>query len=442
MDDLVAQPSASGGSSAKSKKKKNRKTRTIKSNSMTNEVFEHKVSPGTAIDLALPAGAIQDLPNNVLREAVVNGDADLTKKALEMEGANPNATTTDPSCVPMLSLATDARHDQVVKLLIDAGADVNQGSGDKSKALHRAAKHNRRGILQALLENGVSVNETDNLGRTALSYAAEEGHTDAVRLLLNADVDPNSEDFDKRTPLHWAALKGHVVIVSLLTAAGARKPHKDISGLTAETLAREAGKYTVARLLSSTTPPLDRGQNISAAATSAALPLSSEVSKKLRLNDLKKFSENFKLLTSVPKDLIPILLNDRSKQEEIDRLNKRKDWKTGMPLAQYDTKPWVHNPKLNTSVQPLPKTKNHSKQFQRLPEDPAIVRVRLPPSSGDRSEEMVHVPHNQRRLESNVAAVRPEDGIVSPSGYSPPVRVTWSQIASRGTVHDVHRAAK
>lgn len=39
--------------------------------------------------------------------------------------------------------------------------------------------------------------------------------------------------------------------------------------------------------------------------------------KAVKLNDLMKFSKNFKLLTPVPKDLIPILAKDEGKQREI-----------------------------------------------------------------------------------------------------------------------------
>ena len=39
--------------------------------------------------------------------------------------------------------------------------------------------------------------------------------------------------------------------------------------------------------------------------------------KAIKLNDLMKFSKNFKLLTPVPKDLVPILAKDKTKQEEI-----------------------------------------------------------------------------------------------------------------------------
>ena len=39
--------------------------------------------------------------------------------------------------------------------------------------------------------------------------------------------------------------------------------------------------------------------------------------KAVKLNDLMKFAKNFKLLTPVPKDLVPILAKDKNKQEEI-----------------------------------------------------------------------------------------------------------------------------
>ncbi len=39
--------------------------------------------------------------------------------------------------------------------------------------------------------------------------------------------------------------------------------------------------------------------------------------KAIKLNDLMRFSKNFKLHTPVPKDLVPILAKDKSKQEEI-----------------------------------------------------------------------------------------------------------------------------
>ena len=45
--------------------------------------------------------------------------------------------------------------------------------------------------------------------------------------------------------------------------------------------------------------------------------------KDIKLNDLKGFSKNFKLNTPVPKDLVPILANDKKKQDEIMEKSRR-----------------------------------------------------------------------------------------------------------------------
>lgn len=45
--------------------------------------------------------------------------------------------------------------------------------------------------------------------------------------------------------------------------------------------------------------------------------------KDLKTDDLRKFSQNFKLVTPVSQDLVPILAKDKSKQEEIIQQSRR-----------------------------------------------------------------------------------------------------------------------
>ena len=54
--------------------------------------------------------------------------------------------------------------------------------------------------------------------------------------------------------------------------------------------------------------------------------------KAIKLNDLKKFSSNFKLHTPVPKDLVPILAKDTAKQHEIvEKAQREAEQKTASP---------------------------------------------------------------------------------------------------------------
>ena len=62
--------------------------------------------------------------------------------------------------------------------------------------------------------------------------------------------------------------------------------------------------------------------------------------KAIKLNDLMKFSQNFKLMTPVPKDLVPILAKDKSKQEEIiEKAQRNVQSSTTLPQALATTMP-------------------------------------------------------------------------------------------------------
>lgn len=57
---------------------------------------------------------------------------------------------------------------------IKTGADVNYQNGDGRSALMRAAKRDRKDVVQVLIDNGADVNLTDNKGKTALMAAAKK----------------------------------------------------------------------------------------------------------------------------------------------------------------------------------------------------------------------------------------------------------------------------
>ena len=60
--------------------------------------------------------------------------------------------------------------------------------------------------------------------------------------------------------------------------------------------------------------------------------------KTVKLNDLMKFSKNFKLLTPVPKDLVPILAKDKSKQNAImEKAQKNAEQAAASPIPQAGT---------------------------------------------------------------------------------------------------------
>jgi hypothetical protein len=108
-----------------------------------------------------------------------------------------------------------------VKLLLEAGADPNTEMEEEDgwTPLFIAAQYGDDQIVKLLLKAGANPNKTDNDGATPLSAAAEEDHVEIVKLLLDSGADPNKANNRDRTPLHIASENGYVEIVKLLMEA-------------------------------------------------------------------------------------------------------------------------------------------------------------------------------------------------------------------------------
>lgn len=91
---------------------------------------------------------------------------------------------------------------ECVKLLLDAGADVNLKAPDGSTVLYIACRGNGK-LVKFLLEAGADPTIEDNSGRTILHTCGENDEETLPLLLAGGLVDINkASDFDGRTPLH------------------------------------------------------------------------------------------------------------------------------------------------------------------------------------------------------------------------------------------------
>lgn len=117
-----------------------------------------------------------------------------------------------------------------IKALLAAGADANftlRGDNGKDSAppLLMATEKQNLEIVKLLLDKGANPNLANEAGVTSLTKAVELNNLDLVTSLLAKGADPN-KDFDARqqvsvlSPLHLAAANGNVLIVSALIRAG------------------------------------------------------------------------------------------------------------------------------------------------------------------------------------------------------------------------------
>jgi Ankyrin repeats (3 copies) len=82
--------------------------------------------------------------------------------------------------------AAENRHEAVVKLLLEKGAEPDSREGGEPRTpLSRAAVNGHEAVVKLLLEKGVKPDSRERgSGRTPLSQAAVNGHEAVVKLLL------------------------------------------------------------------------------------------------------------------------------------------------------------------------------------------------------------------------------------------------------------------
>ncbi|XP_075165700.1 protein fem-1 homolog B isoform X2 [Haematobia irritans] len=121
-----------------------------------------------------------------------------------------------------LWVASGLGHLQVVKLLVQKGANVNHNTKAQSSPLRAACYAGRLDIVKYLIDHGADVNLGNKYNNTCIMIAAYKGHTQVVDTLLKNGANPNDQALCGATALHYAAECGHYDVCRLLLDHGAR----------------------------------------------------------------------------------------------------------------------------------------------------------------------------------------------------------------------------
>jgi ankyrin repeat protein len=136
------------------------------------------------------------------------------------------------------------------KILVNCTSDTCADSDAYSSTpLIYAAKYGHLDVVRVLLDGGAEVDRADSIRSTALHHAAFRGHLEVCRELLErgATVDPVNSWKD--TPLHCAARGGHLSVVKLLVERGADVSLQNYWGETVSYDARSVDKQDVTEQL-------------------------------------------------------------------------------------------------------------------------------------------------------------------------------------------------
>ena len=155
------------------------------------------------------AGDIVETLHLIDREGLEVGAGPVENdKILSREGATP------------LHFAALGGHLELVRRLVERGADVHARTHMLQTPLHFAAGRNVD-VMRLLLDAGADPNAIDRQGVTALHPSVREGDANCVRLLLERGCDPNIASELGSTPLMVAAMRQLPDVVTLLLGSGA-----------------------------------------------------------------------------------------------------------------------------------------------------------------------------------------------------------------------------
>ncbi len=188
-------------------------------------------------------------------EAAGAGDFAAVQEFLE-HGMNINARDEETEQTALLA-AVDRENFDMVRFLLQNGADINLVGGQGFTPLHRAVLDGTPAMVLLLLDRGAYLEGQDDLGRTPLILASRYNRVDMVETLLKKGASTQSPDVLGRTPLHWAASPA---VAKLLLGHGADPNARDANGLTPWETAAKDGKQRseVARYLRTRTT--DQGE--------------------------------------------------------------------------------------------------------------------------------------------------------------------------------------
>ena len=149
-----------------------------------------------------------------------------------------------------LILSGYAGRTEIVKLLLDRGANPDLRNEDNEAVLHACAAHaNADAIVPLLLAKRAQVALVDKRGRIPLNVHAQEGRVAAVKALLDAGSNIDHADTDQQTPLMSASFNGHALVVAELLRRGAAKDYVNRFGATPLLGAAAEGQFEVVKLL-------------------------------------------------------------------------------------------------------------------------------------------------------------------------------------------------
>lgn len=127
--------------------------------------------------------------------------------ALVGDGADVNVRWSHLK-TPLVCTAAEFDRAEILRALVERGADIGAGDTSTFTALHMAAATNRVGAIDVLVKAGASIEARVAAGHTPLCLAVSAFQRQAVLALKHHGADVNAVSDSDQTPLKMSAALG------------------------------------------------------------------------------------------------------------------------------------------------------------------------------------------------------------------------------------------
>ncbi|CAH2319958.1 E3 ubiquitin- ligase MIB2 isoform X2 [Pelobates cultripes] len=152
-------------------------------------------------------------PSSLVIEAA-HGNA---AKVKEMLQKHPDKVDIRNQGKTALQVASHLGYIEVVKILLQANANIDLKDDEGDTALHYAAYGNQAAVIRVLLAKGADTELLNNAKFTALYIAVNKGFAEVVQVLCIPNTTINIQDSHGDTPLHCAITADFRSIIEILT---------------------------------------------------------------------------------------------------------------------------------------------------------------------------------------------------------------------------------
>jgi ankyrin repeat protein len=131
-------------------------------------------------------------------------------------------SSTEVETLFLEELNKDKPHLEKIKIIIDSGLlDLKAKDNYGLTPLHWASRYNLIETAKLLLDAGANLEDKNKWGGTPLHMASANNHIETAKLLIERGADLEAKNVDGLTPLHLASLNNHIEIAKLLLERGA-----------------------------------------------------------------------------------------------------------------------------------------------------------------------------------------------------------------------------